>query len=164
LLIETFRYAHADFALWKGLNGSLEHLRLLYTYDVACQHFVNLLNRMAKVVGPETLEKLKEIVPRLPAWHGDAHVWWCRDRFCLKYTPGVGMTHGETVEHVWHVMNPVGLSTREMNPGHRKDKIDAHLGLWNEQKGERLGECSSWLSGERERTHTVGTSSRFLGC
>lgn len=111
----------------------------LYTYDVACQHFVNLLKRMTKWAHPKVLAVMAKIVPALPSWHGDCHVWWCRDKFGLKYTAGAGKTYGETVEHVWHIMNPVALSTREMNPGHRHDNLNGHYGAWNEQKVEKMG-------------------------
>lgn len=154
-------YAHADFSLYKGLCRTLKLLMYLYTYDVACQHFVNLLKRMKRWLSPEVYAIIEKIIPALPSFHGDGHCWYCRDKFALKYTKGAGETYGEPVEHVWHVMNPVGLNTREMNPGHREDSLNGQFGEWNFQKIEAMGE---WDFGhKRRKALRVKQRSFFIG-
>jgi hypothetical protein len=49
------------------------------------------------------------------------------------------MTDGEGVERHWANLGPLGTSTREMGPGHRRDTIDDHLDHWNWLKMISLG-------------------------
>lgn len=126
-------FANVDYSLMAALENSLDLLEHMNTYDVGCQHCVNLVARIeeAGVASPEMLQVLRKLITCLPSWHGNCHVWYCRDKFGLRYQKGAGRTHGETVEHLWRETNQVGQCTREMNPGSRKDGIDDVLDEWN---------------------------------
>ena len=74
----------------------------------------------------------------VPKMHLLAHKEDCQYRYALDHRVGVGMTHGETVEHPWAEGNQTGSSTQEMNAGHRADALDDFFSFWNWSKNQRL--------------------------
>ena len=83
----------------------------------------------------------------VPKFHLSAHGPKCHVRYSFNYTPGVGRTHGETVEQEWAYINLAALSTREMGPGARHSALDDSWGGWNWKKVLGLGECSISING-----------------
>ena len=77
------------------------------------------------------------------------YIFWAATievKYSFNYTPGVGCTHGETVEQEWAYINLAALSTREMGPGARHSALDDSWGGWNWKKILGLGECLSLVS------------------
>lgn len=141
---ENTSLAHADWSILACLRGKEDLPEHEETYDIACQQCVNIVTRLTPYLEstPERrklLDVIKRLIMRLPAWHAETHVWYCRDKFSLKYTSGSGMTVGEIVEWLWRIANAAGPSTKEMNPGHRIDTLCLHVGDWNEERVELLG-------------------------
>ncbi len=127
-----------DFALLNALRTSPEAKKIV-SYDVACQFCVNFVKRVEKW-SPEDLEWASDLLFRVPMMHILGHKDDCQYRFALQYTRGVGLTHGETVEHPWAEGNQTGGSTKEMNGGHRHDSLDAFHNFWNYCKLQKLRE------------------------
>lgn len=50
------------------------------------------------------------------------------------YQDCTGHFHGVGTEQYWSENNQMGPQTRQMNPGHRQDKIVAHHNDWNWKK------------------------------
>jgi hypothetical protein len=115
-------------------------LQRVLTYDIACQYHKNFFDRLDALPPSVQLSTKREhwkfAVPKL---HIGGHERACQEQFSLHLTPGVGMTDGEGVERHWANLGPLGTSTREMGPGHRRDTIDDHLDHWNWSKMISLG-------------------------
>ncbi|EJU00336.1 hypothetical protein DACRYDRAFT_109074 [Dacryopinax primogenitus] len=58
----------------------------------------------------------------------------CHHRFSLSFKLGAAGVDGEGVERTWAEHNQLGGSTKEMNPGHRLDCLEAHFTDWNWKK------------------------------
>ena len=112
----------------------------LISYDIACQWYIRLMERLAAIdqncvlLKPDT--SVSFVVPK---FHLPAHIPACRDRFAFMLTPGAGLGDGEAPERGWGESNPLGPSTREMGPGSRRDTLDAHFGDYNWRKIVKLG-------------------------
>lgn len=113
------------------------------SYDIACQWSVHLLSRVLKI-NPDTPILKRKAKCRLvvPKFHLPAHIPSCQTRFAFMFTPGVGLGDGEAPERGWADHNPLGPSTREMGPGHRRDTLDFHFGDYNWWKVTDLGRSS----------------------
>ncbi|KAJ2936112.1 hypothetical protein H1R20_g975, partial [Candolleomyces eurysporus] len=112
----------------------------LISYDIACQWFIHLLERIAQI-SPSCplLQPDVEIWFLVPKFHLPAHIPACRNRFAFMLTPGAGLGDGEAPERGWGELNPLATSTREMGPGTRRDTLDYHFGDYNWRKIIRLG-------------------------
>ena len=133
---------NVDYVLLSSLVGV--SLYLLITYDIACQYSKKFFGRM-RLLPPEASIEVKEnmwsfVVPKL---HIRGHERPCQERYALHLHPGAGQTDGEGIERLWAEVGPVGVSTREMGPGHRRDTIDDHQGARNWRKICGLGEYVS---------------------
>lgn len=124
-----------DFALAGALEGLEEVLHFIFTYDVGCIYEVNLEARF-RTRFPHLLPLLARMQILLPKLHMLAHKEACQTIYALCYSWGTGLTHGESVEHPWAEHNQAGLSTREMNAGHRHDALNAIHNFWNWRKVE----------------------------
>jgi hypothetical protein len=76
----------------------------------------------------------------VPKFHLPAHVISCQTEYSLNYGAGCGRSDGEGVERNWAESNPIGISTSEMGPGHRRDTLDDHFGDSNWKKTTNMGE------------------------
>jgi hypothetical protein len=115
-------------------------LQRVLTYDIACQYHKKFFERLEALPSPVHLSTKKEHWKfAVPKFHINGHERVCQENFSLHLTPGVGMTDGEGVERHWANLGPLGTSTREMGPGHRRDTIDDHLDHWNWSKMISLG-------------------------
>jgi len=59
--------------------------------------------------------------------------------YSASYQDSTGHFHGVGTEQYWAENNQMGPQTRQMNPGHRQDRISEHHGDWNWRKTIKLG-------------------------
>jgi hypothetical protein len=123
-----------DYIILSALIGCAV-LRLLITYDIACQWSRNLTTRMEEY--PEhmriDLDRV-ELETAVPSFHIRAHGPKCQQAFALAFILYAARTAGEEVETAWAHMNVASQSIQEMAPGHRHEFLDDHWGGWNFQK------------------------------
>lgn len=134
------RYANTDYIVGSLLRHHSPKLRLLLSYDIACQYSKNFEERLRKLP-PLVRFKLafawvRFVIPKL---HIHGHRIACQLLFNLAWTHGVGRTDGEGVERPWSFLGALGASLRQMGPGSAADTLDDHLGYWNWLKLIGLG-------------------------
>jgi hypothetical protein len=59
--------------------------------------------------------------------------------YAACYKMGIGHFHAVGTEQYWSENNQLGPQTRQMNKGHRQDKITVHHGDWNWKKLTKIG-------------------------
>ena len=109
-------------------------LRLVISYDIACQWRKNLFERMTEYPEEMRLPSDLEVEVGIPNWHVNGHGMECQNNLSLSYIPGVGRTCGEDVETSWAHTNSLAPSTREMGPGARRETLNDHWNGWNFRK------------------------------
>ena len=72
--------------------------------------------------------------------HIHAHKELCQVVYAPSFAEGSGFWHGEGVETPWQVLNPAGLTTREMTAGARHDALNSLMSYWNWEKIEKMRE------------------------
>lgn len=110
--------------------------RVLVTYDIACQWWINLQKRL-RAYGPPLfidLEALSLCRPAIPKFHLIGHGLICQVLFNLMLMDGVGLTHGEGVETIWSHAAALQTWSRESGPGARRLILDDHWSGWNWRK------------------------------
>ena len=141
------RYSNADFCLayflrhfifFQWIQRAKYFLRIVETYDVACQYYIHLKKRFESNF-PDLADVIDIIHLLVPKKHLDGHKDDCKYRFSLNYTEGVGRSHGEGIEASWAESKQSGGSTRQMNHGHRHDTINDLHNYWNWNKLRGLG-------------------------
>jgi hypothetical protein len=121
-------------------------LRLLITYDIACQWSRNLATRMEHYPDNMKIDLDRvEVQTAVPTFHIRAHGLSCQQAFSLAFLLYAARTAGEEVETGWAHMNLVSASIQEMSPGHRHESLDDHWGGWNFQKTVTFS-VYSWFS------------------
>lgn len=129
-----------DYLVFSALRSFAPLLVLKISYDIACQWYKHLWQRMQRI--PEAWHvnhESKDITFLVPKFHLPAHVMECQWLFSFNLVRGVGRTDGEAPERGWANINPAASSTKEMGPGSRRDTIDDHFGDWNWKKLIGLG-------------------------
>jgi len=123
-----------DYIILSALLG-ITLLRVILTYDIACQWVKNFKKRMIENF-PEHMRVPDQttIDTAIPSWHINGHGASCRQNFCLGYMKGAGRTCGEEVEVSWSHTNPLAPSVREMGPAARHDTLNDHWNGWNFRK------------------------------
>lgn len=114
-------------------------LFIILSYDIACQWFTHLKERMK--AWPENIKvpprtKLRPLVPKL---HEFGHKQVNHERYSYYYAHGLGLTDGEGPERIWAAHNVLGNATKTQGPGSRQDVFDDHFGFWNWQKYSGMG-------------------------
>ncbi|KAJ2919067.1 hypothetical protein MD484_g1365, partial [Candolleomyces efflorescens] len=133
-------YCYMDYITVLSLQLCLLKMFLI-SYDIACQWFINLFQRITRIdQSCPLLQPDVEIRFLVPKFHLPAHIPTCRNRFAFMLTPGAGLGDGEAPERGWGELNPLATSTREMGPGMRRDTLDYHFGDYNWRKMVRLGD------------------------
>ncbi|KAK1215180.1 hypothetical protein PQX77_022217 [Marasmius sp. AFHP31] len=142
------RFTNVDFALARALRQYVSDLvpmqslqaakffrRILMTYDVACVFYVHLRERF-----DENFADLAAIIDAMyllvPKMHLYGHKEECRFKFALNFLAYAGRIHGEGIEPSWGETKQSGGSTRQMNPGHRHDRLNEYHNYWNWKKME----------------------------
>ncbi|KAL1740388.1 hypothetical protein HDZ31DRAFT_85463 [Schizophyllum fasciatum] len=134
------RYANMDYALGSLLKNHNPALKVILSYDIACQFSKNLIDRVKRL--PPMLRfkavalTMRFVVPKL---HILGHRSACQLLFNIAYLFGGARTDGEGVERPWAHLGPLGTSLRQMGPGSAADTLDDHLGYWNWLKLIGLG-------------------------
>ncbi|OJT14077.1 hypothetical protein TRAPUB_9373 [Trametes pubescens] len=127
------RQANMDYLMLSSVLGCL--LALMISYDIVCQWYRHLWERMKNF--PETMQldraKIPEVRFGIPKEHIRVH-GPNHSRFSFNFLKWVGRTYGEGVESQWSHMNPLATSTREMSPGMRHEIMNEHWGSWNWSK------------------------------
>ncbi|KAI6038070.1 hypothetical protein EDC04DRAFT_2868514 [Pisolithus marmoratus] len=127
------RYVNMDYLFALALSSTAVN-RLNVSYDIAWQWHKSLYQRMMSL--PQ--EHVSFFVPK---FHLPAHITPCQWKYSFNWMHGVGHTDGEVPECGWAHINPVGLSTKVMGPGHHCDTIDDFFSNWNWKKTIALGGC-----------------------
>jgi len=129
-----------DYLLASVLQHHDPRLRKVFSYDINCQYWKNLVDRLSKL--PPRL-RLRIVLALfafvIPKLHIKGHARLCQALFSLALLLGAGQTDAEGIERQWASLGPVATTTREMGPGYRHDTLDDHMGNWNWQKIVRLG-------------------------
>ena len=114
-----------------GLRGNGLLREHGYTYDgVICRVIPHILNRWEKRF-PELLALIRHTKMLLPSMHIHAHQELCQLVYALCYAEGFADIYGEGVEVPWNELNQVGLPTREMTKGARRDWLNSVINDWN---------------------------------
>lgn len=123
-----------DFIILSSLIGFCL-LRVIVTYDIACQWSRNFGSRMREYPPSMQLDLEKvELRPAVPDFHIRAHGTDCQETFSLAFLQHSGRTIGEEVETGWAHMGLASSSIQEMRPANRRETLDDHWGGWNYQK------------------------------
>ncbi|KAK7019683.1 hypothetical protein VNI00_018005 [Paramarasmius palmivorus] len=131
------RYRNMDYIVGVAMRDFLELLRALLIYDIACQWFVHLYERVHKWPGEVRWPShtSMEILPAIGKLHEPGHKQGGdHQQFNLNLINGAGKTDGESMERIWGEHNNLGNATKTMGPGSREDNIDAAAGGWNWEK------------------------------
>jgi Kyakuja-Dileera-Zisupton transposase len=130
-----------DYIFASILRYHSKHLRKIITYDIVCQWWRHLLERLALLpehIRPTVIEgTLQFAIPKLHIYsHKEVP---CQTDFSLNLMPGAGRTDGEGIERTHSNTGPVCNSTKQMGPGARHDTLDCHWAHWNWQKIVGMG-------------------------
>jgi hypothetical protein len=127
------RYCNVDFIILAALVGIML-LRIVLTYDIACQWSKNFHKRMEEFPPEMQISETTKVDVAVPSWHINGHGESCRNNFNLSYMEGAARTVGEDVETIWAGTNPLAPSIREMGPAARHDTLNDHWNGWNFRK------------------------------
>ncbi|KAK6992523.1 CxC2 domain-containing protein [Favolaschia claudopus] len=134
------RYSNMDYIAAAILRWIHERLRKVVSYDIVCQWFKNLRERLRELPPLVRLHVVLALyVFVIPKLHIHAHTLACQLIFSLNFVPGAGQTDGEGIERPWANLGGVASSTREMGPGSRADVLDDHFAFWNWSKLIHIG-------------------------
>jgi hypothetical protein len=138
--IDWARYANMDYIFACILRLKDHRLLKLISYDIVCQWWKNLKERLKKLPGIArlvvTMNLMRFVIPKM---HIHSHTQACQLLFSLNLIPGSAQMDGEGIERPWAHIGGVASSTREMGPGSREDVLNCHWGFWNWQKLVGLG-------------------------
>ncbi|KAL1741828.1 hypothetical protein HDZ31DRAFT_66538 [Schizophyllum fasciatum] len=134
------RYANMDYALGSLLRFHPPELKVVLSYDIACQFSKNLVERIKKLPPMLRFEvvalSMRFVIPKL---HILGHQMSCQLLYNLAYLLGMARTDGESVERGWAHLGPLATSLRQMGPGSAADTLEDHLNYWNWLKLLALG-------------------------
>ncbi|KAJ7216669.1 hypothetical protein GGX14DRAFT_359106 [Mycena pura] len=129
------RYANMDYIAGSMLRHLDPRLRKIFSYDIACQWWKHLKERLA-LLPPLVRFNLVLSLCRfvIPKMHIKGHATSCQAEFSLNLVPGSGQTDGEGIERSWAAIGGAAASTRASGPGSRADQLDDHWQFWNWSK------------------------------
>ncbi|KAK7039759.1 CxC2 domain-containing protein [Favolaschia claudopus] len=123
--LRAFRYANMDWIFASFLRWIHQRLRKVVSYDIVCQWYKQLKQRLADL---PPLVRLHIILLFfafvIPKMHIHSHILACQLWFSLNLLPGAGQTDGEGIERPW-------ANVGGMGPGSRRDCLDDHWAFWN---------------------------------
>jgi Kyakuja-Dileera-Zisupton transposase len=119
-------------------------LTILISYDIACQWFKNIHQRIEnhwpeEIKPPPSLNLIPAIPKLHEPMHHDTRGTVDHEVYSLNYVPGVGASDCECPERFWSGHNALGNSTKTQGPGSRHDDLDDHFNFWNWQKYIGMG-------------------------
>ncbi|KAF8993591.1 hypothetical protein BDZ89DRAFT_972725 [Hymenopellis radicata] len=125
-------FCNVDSVVISACGTAAESLELVFSYDIACQWRVNFFERFRQMSTLGGLhfdpDRIRFFVPKFHLW---AHQPTCHAPYSLNFGPGVGRTHGETIEENWSQSNRAASQTKPMGPGSRQDTLDDIFGAHN---------------------------------
>lgn len=121
-LCEALKTTHVS-----GINN------VLHIYDVNCQYYVHLKQRIDKNEHLQLDEKI-QLHHAIGLFHVHGHQDECLYRFATTYVPGAGVVDGEILETLWAVLNTVSTSTRTASLASRTELLDDQMGDSNFKK------------------------------
>ncbi|KAF7307923.1 CxC2 domain-containing protein [Mycena kentingensis (nom. inval.)] len=129
------RFANTDYILASTLRFISILLRLMISYDIACQWWKSLRERLL-ALPPHVRLSIAFAMVRfvIPKMHIKAHTLACQLLFSLYLALGSGQTDGEGIERLWAMCGAIAASTKLSGPGARADQLDDHWGFWNWMK------------------------------
>ena len=134
------RYSNMDMILAYAIVIFSNLLFLVISYDIACQWYVKLYQRMVhwprRLRIPDTVQT-RVVIPKL---HFRSHQDKNHAQHCLHWMLGVGQCDCECPERIWAAHNSLGNSTKSQGPGTRHDNLDFHFSFWNWEKYWSMGE------------------------
>ncbi|KAJ7615463.1 hypothetical protein FB45DRAFT_1035452 [Roridomyces roridus] len=135
------KYGNMDYISASALRHFLKLLFFLFSYDIMCQWYKKLQERLLALPAAIRFHLanyfVKYVIPKL---HILGHLKFCQDFFSLLYTLGSAQADMEGIERIWSYSGPMGASTREMGPGSRQDTLDDFWHGWNWGKVVGMGE------------------------
>ncbi|KAJ8494859.1 hypothetical protein ONZ45_g13096 [Pleurotus djamor] len=138
------RYANMDYVFASALRHHSPSLKLVVSYDIACQWSKSVVERVKNLPPLVRLQLVTSMVRfAVPKLHIHSHTKKCQQVFSLNYLPGVGRTDGEGIERPWANIGAVATSIRVMGPGARVETLNNHWSHWNWQKLKSLGSLLS---------------------
>ncbi|KIY62059.1 hypothetical protein CYLTODRAFT_362054, partial [Cylindrobasidium torrendii FP15055 ss-10] len=131
------RQCNMDYAALSAAQDS--KLDRLYSYDIACQWFLNLYKRIVEM--PEHLRPGAgcNLAYAVPKCHCKGHKIDCQCFHSLLVQLGVGTEDAEGIERIWSLINHSAGATREQLYGHRHDTLDRRMATHNWEKVTSLG-------------------------
>ncbi|KAF7320572.1 CxC2 domain-containing protein [Mycena chlorophos] len=128
-------YGNMDYILASALRHVSGDLHKIISYDIACQWWKDLRQRLAQL---PKLVRLNIILAMfrfvVPKMHIKGHTLACQLLYSLYLAVGSGQTDGEGIERLWSLINGLGRSTRMCGPGARADQLDDHWAYSNWRK------------------------------
>lgn len=121
--------------------------KVLHTYDINCQFWKNLWERIENMPLLMQRAAMLEIDSKIPKLHLYGHNASCQATYALHWTKYAGMMDGEHVERLWSILNHAAVSAREQGPGARQDQLNDLCGHHNYRKILDFGELVAfWIS------------------
>lgn len=140
IILSSSRYCNMDYIVLSVL-ALISLLRIVITYDIACQWSKNLDKRMGNYPTSLQLPETTKVVSAIPSWHINGHGTSCQTDFALAYMSGMGRTCGDEIEQSFSHTNSLGSSYREMAPGARHDALNDMYSAYNFRKIVRFRSC-----------------------
>jgi hypothetical protein len=116
----------------------MDDVELAIGYDSACSYSVKAYSRFQTNL-PHQASTINRAVFTIDALHVNDHIDRCMYLYSASYKDCMGHFHGVGVEQYWSENNQLGPQTRQMNRGHRQDKIIMHHSDWNFKKITNIG-------------------------
>lgn len=133
----SLRFANTDYVLAYSLADQQKQRWIKQSYDIWCSFGVNLEKRFSKFF-PSMVGLVQKIRGAIPKMHVKNHIAKCQYLWAFNYLKGSGETYGEKIESSWSEGNQAAGSTKEMNDGHRHDKLDHFHSFYNWTKLHKL--------------------------
>ncbi|KAJ6458520.1 hypothetical protein C8R45DRAFT_1110051 [Mycena sanguinolenta] len=128
------RQCNMDFVLLATLIA-FQLLRLVVSYDIACQYMINFWKRMAEMPDHMQLKLAPENVWwKVPNFHLPPHKLKCHSPYSFHWMPGAGLSNGESIEQNWAFSNGAAASTKLMGPGSRQATLEDIFGFHNYER------------------------------
>jgi hypothetical protein len=108
-------------------------LEINVAYDSACSYSIKVKQRFKEHL-PNHYEQIEDARFIIDSLHIHNHLDKCMYFFSAAYHDAIGRFAGVGVEQYWAENNQMGPQTRQMNKGHRQDKITLHHSQWNWKK------------------------------
>ena len=125
----AIRQKNMDYSFCHGIAnsniGDINHL-ILY-YDVVCQYYVNLRQRINMARNDLPFPDQKTIYYGIGAFHISGHIPRCFPRHSPHFIPGAGVIDGEILETLWSVLNEVSPSAQTASLPARTELLDDHM-------------------------------------